>query len=247
MGAREVIWNTGNRNSVDIPSSVSDRWREMLSPSDSNFHFKEPYFPSLFRRFLIQASVHLVELFKGPVRTHEPSLFLTQQCKRLLHYLVERNIADYMVLSLPHTTEPPFYYFFLRSPFCADLTDGDQPRVLGLGRGFSSDYDTAVSTAFGETLERIPFLYYRNSDFVTATPEELESRGEMFVDPEIINAYSTKQRELFPKRGQISPQSPFRWLVANRLRSSADTGGSDTALLPVQLIFWKYKRMRGAP
>ena len=247
MKKKEAIWNSGERDNVNLPSSVSDSWHDMLSYPNQNFRFKEPYAPSRFRRFLIYVLLWSTERIVGSFRTRESSSFLTPQWKRLLHYLVEKGFASRMALSLPHKSEPPLYYLFLFSPFHAHLTDGNKPRVLGLGRGFSSDYDTAVSTAFGECLERIPFLYYRNDEFVTATPQELEARGEDFLDPHIINAFSAGQRTLRLRLGQISQQAPFRWIKASQLTSGVQPRKAQSKLIPAQLVYWKYKRMKGEP
>lgn len=247
MNAREIIRGRGKRAVVPIPPHVSDAWGDMLSRPSTNFLYREPYVISGIRNRVLRVLFSLVERWIGPLKTRERSLFLTPQWKRLLHYLVEKGFAEKMILSLPHQHEPPRYNFFLFSPFHEQLTDGEKPRVLGLGRGFSSDYDTAVSTAFGECLERVPFLYYRNTDLLVATSEELGARGEKFLDPRVVDAYDARQRRLHPKRGEVSERTPLRWVKAHKLGPSPELSADETTLVPAQLVYWKYKRMEEEP
>lgn len=224
---------------MSLPN-LTDSWSSMLIPANDTFHFREPYMPAALRRFFLQL---LFRLFSG-LRTRGTSVVLTPQWKRLLGYLATHKLADRIVLSLPDEREFPLYYFFLHSDFKKEMSDGLPPAVSGLGRGFSTDYDTAVSTAFGETLERVPFLYYRNSECVVGSTPEMKRKGPV-IDPQLIDAFSDEERLLRPEMGRVDETSVFRWIPMQKLLGRGEK--PEPVLAPAQLVYWRYKRAAGEP
>ena len=119
------------------------------------------------------------------------------------------------------------------SPFLAHQTDGACPDLARFSRGFSEDYDQAVSKVIGECLERAPLLYFRMADFVRGSARSLRASGRRILEPSEIRVFSGEQREARPEL-RFDDDSVFHWTRLTSLLTS------EVALMPAQLVYWNY-------
>jgi ribosomal protein S12 methylthiotransferase accessory factor len=137
------------------------------------------------------------------------------------------------VLSLPLEKGLPLYYFDISSPFLGLQTDAGQPTAPRYSRGFSDDYDHALTKVVGECLERTTLLYFRMAELVRGSPRALRRAGVRFVPPEHLSVFAPWQIERRPEL-RHDDDSLFGWVPCTSLLSS------ETVLVPAQLIYWTY-------
>jgi len=244
MKTWERIWDGDGHVPVSLPKGVSKRWSDNFRAANDNFRFREPYLPSRLKRAILRTAFAFVKPVQPKGQTTVSVGVLTAQWKRLFEYLVDRRYVDHVTLSYPAVQEPPLYYFFGFHAFRDRDSDGNPPAVPGIARGFSLDYDTAVSTCIGECLERVPFLYYHNTDSVVGSMQELKTKSLPLAEVDDINAFSDAQRTARTSLGRISDRVPFRWIWGKKMSSPPE---EQEVLIPSQLVYWRYKRMKGEP
>ncbi len=149
--------------------------------------------------------------------------------------LQKENILEGLRIAPSLEDEPHTVYAVGHAYWDDAITDGYKP-ALDVGRGVTfEDLDEALSIAFGECLERIPFMRYRQEDLVRASAADLESTGSAFLDPKRVSYFSEYQQERFPDR-KFSKHSVFSWIEGHSLLDG------QPILLPAQLIYWNYNR-----
>ncbi len=175
----------------------------------------------------------LVDRGYGGLEVRAPSRILSPRWHRVLHRLHHHGLAQTIQLSQPLDEGIPLYYFDIGSPFLAHQTDGGRPDLPRFSRGFSEDYNQAVSKVVGECLERAPLLYFRMADFVRGSARSLRASGRRILEPAEICVFSAAQRERRPEL-RFDDDSVFRWTGCTSLITSEE------ALLPAQLVYWNY-------
>jgi ribosomal protein S12 methylthiotransferase accessory factor len=169
----------------------------------------------------------------GPLAVQAPSKILTPRWHRLVNRLVQHGLARTVNLSLPLERGLPLYYFDIGSPFLGHRTDGGRPQVTRYSRGFSDDYDHALSKVAGECLERGPLLYFKMADFVRGSARSLRSHGMRILEPKTLSVFSPSQIERRPEL-RFDDDSVFHWTRCTSLLTSEE------AFVPAQLVYWNY-------
>jgi len=175
----------------------------------------------------------LIERDQGRLEVLAPSRVLTPRWHRILNHLCRRGLARTVMLSLPLEKGVPLYYFDIGSPFLAHRTDGAQPELPRYSRGFSEDYDHALSKVVGECLERGPLLYFRMADMLRGSARALRSHGVPHVPPAELSVFSAAQMERRPEM-RFNDDSVFRWTECTSLLTGEE------AWVPAQLVHWNY-------
>jgi ribosomal protein S12 methylthiotransferase accessory factor len=175
----------------------------------------------------------LIERGYGGLAVQAPMRLLTPRWSRVLGRLVHHGLARTIQLSWPLNQGVPLYYFDIGSPFLWHQTDGARPELPRYSRGFSEDYDEAVSKAVGECLERAPLTYFRMQDLVRGSVRSLRAKGLAFVEPRELAVFSEQQRARRPEM-RWDDNSVFHWRRCRSLMTRKE------ALIPAQLVHWNY-------
>jgi ribosomal protein S12 methylthiotransferase accessory factor len=162
-----------------------------------------------------------------------PSRLLTPRWARVVGRLVHHGLARTIQLSWPLEHGVPLYYFDIGSPFHEHLTDGGRPELPRFSRGFSEDYDLALSKVVGECLERAPLTYFRMRDMVRSSPRALRRGRIPFVEPRVLAVFSEEQLERRPE-ARWNDDSVFQWTSCTSLVTGKES------LVPAQLVHWNY-------
>jgi ribosomal protein S12 methylthiotransferase accessory factor len=219
------------RRDVRVPVKASYSLRELLPQRSTGYTIPGDMGPALARAF--ERAFSLLDRGHGPLAVQAPSKILTPRWHRILNHLRRLGLAQTIQLSLPLEKGVPLYYFDIGSPFHAHRTDGARPELPRYSRGFSEDYDLALSKCVGECLERGPLLYFRMADMLRGSARGIRSRGLSLVEPSAVSVFSAGQRERRPET-RFDDDSVFRWTRC----TSLVTGGE--AWAPSQLIYWNY-------
>ncbi len=153
----------------------------------------------------------------------------------LLRYLRSRGVVGQLQLFPPKELEPALYYFDLDSVFSSVHTDGDRPPYTRFSRGVSFDYDTAISKAIGECLERVPLAQYYTKDLVRASRSDFLKAGTTFLDPHDVSFFSAEQKQHSPALA-YSDETLFQWVQGKDLTTG------ECLYIPAQLVYWNYAR-----
>jgi ribosomal protein S12 methylthiotransferase accessory factor len=185
-----------------------------------------------------ELSFSLLERSYGRLSVRPPSKVLTPRWLRVCNQLVRRGLARKVTLSLPLERGVPIYYFDIAAAFLGHETDGGRPQLSRYSRGFSADYDHALSKVVGECLERGPLLYFRMADMVRGSARALRASGQRIVEPSSLGVFAPWQVERRPDLAW-DEDTVFRWTPCRSLLTSEE------ALVPSQLVFWNYARAFG--
>jgi thiazole/oxazole-forming peptide maturase SagD family component len=180
-----------------------------------------------------EGAVGLMDKAYGGLSVASPSHLLTPRWSRVFARLVHHGLAQALLWSHPLTKGVPLYYFDISTPFHAHKTDGARPELPRFSRGFSDDYDEALSKVVGECLERAPLLYFRMQELVRGSARALRAAGTPFVEPKDLAVFAESQWERRPEL-KWDDDSIFRWRECTSLTTSRK------ALLPAQLLHWNY-------
>lgn len=227
-----IIGGAGHR-AMPLPVRASYTLAELLPRREGELSYRVPGEMGRELAAAFERTFSLLTRAYGELHVKAPSALLTPRWHGVVHHLARRGLARRLVLSLPLEKGLPLYYFDISSPFLAHETDAGEPAAPRFSRGFSDDYDHALSKLVGECLERTTLLYFRMADLVRASPRSLRRAGMRFVEPERLGVFAPWQIERRPEL-RFDDDSLFRWVPCTSLLSS------ETALVPAQLVYWTY-------
>jgi ribosomal protein S12 methylthiotransferase accessory factor len=218
---------------MPLPVRASYSLAELLPRRQDGLSYRVPGQMGRELAAAFERTFSLLTRAHGELEVKAPSTMLTPRWHGVLHHLVRRGLARRLVLSMPLEKGLPLYYFDISSPFLGHETDGGQPIAPRFSRGFSDDYDHALSKLVGECLERTTLLYFRMAELVRASPRSLRRAGVRFVAPERLGVFAPWQIERRPEL-RLGDDSVFGWVPCTSLLSS------ESVLVPAQLIYWTY-------
>jgi ribosomal protein S12 methylthiotransferase accessory factor len=230
--SERIIGGTGHRT-LPLPVRPSYGLAELLPRRQGGLSYRVPGEMGRELAAAFERTFSLLARAHGALEVNAPSKILTPRWHGVFHHLARRGLARRLVLSLPLEKGLPLYYFDISSPFLGHQTDAAEPVAPRYSRGFSEDYEHALSKVVGECLERTTLLYFRMAELVRGSPRSLRRAGMRFVPPEHLGVYSAWQIE---RRAELrfDDDSLFGWVPCTSLLSS------ETVLLPAQLIYWTY-------
>ncbi len=231
----EHVERGAGRRELTLPVASSYSLSELLPRRDPGSGYRVPGEMGSPLATAFDRAFQMVERGYGPLCVANPSAVLTPKWQRVLNHLHRRGFAKAVHLSMPLERGVPLYYFDIASPFLWHRTDGACPELPRYSRGFSEDYDHALSKVVGECLERGSFLYFRMEDMVRGSARSLRSRGIPFVEPRTLGVFAPWQWERRPEL-RFDDDSVFNWTECRSLVTG------ERAWLPAQLVYWNYPR-----
>ncbi len=230
---RERILGGPLHRTMPLPVRPSYTLAELLPRRQDGLAYRVPGEMGRELAAAFERTFSLLTRAHGALEVKAPSTILTPRWHSVIHHLARRGLARGLVLSLPLEKGLPLYYFDIGSPFLAHQTDAGEPSAPRYSRGFSDDYDHALSKVVGECLERTTLLYFRMAELVRGSPRSLRRRGMRFVPPERLSVFAPWQIDRRPEL-RFDQDSVFGWVHCNSLLSS------ERVLVPAQLIYWTY-------
>lgn len=154
----------------------------------------------------------------------------------LLSHLQKSGLVRELRLLPPGAKDPPLFYFDIDTIFRHGESDGLTPLHTRFSRGVSMSYDEAISKAFGECLERVPFLEYRDADMTRASIRHMREAGLSFLNPKSVGHFSDAQKKKRPELAFRHDDLIFRWVPGRRLPTN------EVVYIPAQLVYRNYAR-----
>jgi ribosomal protein S12 methylthiotransferase accessory factor len=221
------------RRPMPLPLQPTYSLSELLPQRSAAHRYKVPGEVGASLARALERTLSVVERPYGRLSVSATSSLLTPPWQRVLNHLAGHGLARTLTLSLPLEKGVPLYYFDIGAHFLSHRTDGNEPTPLRYSRGFSVDYDDALSKVVGECLERGPLIYFRMAEMVRASARSLRARGTRFIEPKHLSVFAPWQVEERPELA-FDDDSVFGWTHVKSLLSSEE------ALIPSQLIYWNY-------
>lgn len=164
----------------------------------------------------------------------QPEQHIPLRWKKILDYLHECGVLQYPSATFIElcNDEPKIYGLRLWATDSKEKTDGRTGNRVG-GRGFSLDFEAALSKAVGEFLERYTLTLYRNKELLDFSVREIRNANKHFLDPFLSEQFSEEQKNKFPKY-RFDADSKFRWVIGQSLMSG------EKSLIPAQRVYWNY-------
>jgi thiazole/oxazole-forming peptide maturase SagD family component len=227
-----IIGGPGHRT-IPLPVRPSYGLPELLPRRQDGLFYRVPGEMGRELAAAFERTFSLLTRAHGALEVKAPSTLLTPRWHAIVHHLGRRGLARRLVLSLPLEKGLPLYYFDISSPFLGHQTDAGEPAAPRFSRGFSDDYDHALSKLVGECLERTTLLYFRMAELVRGSARSLRRAGMRFVALERLGVFAPWQIERRPEL-RFDDDSLFGWVPCTSLFSS------ERVLVPAQLIYWTY-------
>ncbi len=229
----------------ELRTVTRTRHKDCVRPATcDNFEF--PFGWRALLRVVVDHPKIFVSLFYYRKLHNEIDRFLSLRWQLVILYLYGSGFIKKLFWYWPKDYEPAQYYFAIKFRLLREHTDAKEPGNLTLSRGFSTDYSEALTKVVGECVERVPFLYYKNSEFLHASVNDLSRRGKHFLDPKECITLSDEQYSLRANSEDVhTDDSPYRWVSVNKV--GAHKSPDKAIWAPAQLFFWSYQRMKGEP
>ncbi len=219
------------RPAAALPREVtqSQIFEEILRPTA---RFRKPFTSKERLRLLFSRMALKASPFNDISISLSSSVPLNWQV--VLNYLfregiIEAPVADFRSL---RNDKPKVLGLSIRAKHDANVTDAINVSLSGSSIG--PDFETSLSKAIGELLERYMGTIFKFEKLQRATPQKLRESNQTFLNPKSLNGY-TEWQKARNKTLQYDDATPFYWAEAVNL-----TNANRKTLVPAQLLFWVF-------